>query len=133
MEVGGLHAYAAHRFRLIGFEQSIDNAATPGAATPPVLTDLPHAPPAPPAAIATSSASYSIRWAGDSATMPPAGELAPHVRRLADAGPRGTAGRALAGGAVAALPPPLPAPAPAARRPGGGEPSRRRAPSVGGG
>ena len=132
MEVGGLHAYAAHRFRLIGFEQSIDNAATPGAATPPVLTDLPHAPLlAPPAAIATSSASYSIRWAGDSAECRPQASWRLTYRRLADAGPRGTAGRALAGGAAAALPLPLPAPAAAgspaaATRLGGALLNRRR-------
>ena len=131
MEVGGLHAYAAHRFRLIGFEQSIDNAATPGAATPPVLTDLPHAPLlAPPAAIATSSASYSIRWAGDSAECRPQASWR-LTYRLADAGPRGTAGRALAGGAAAALPLPLPAPAAAgspaaATRLGGALLNRRR-------
>ena len=132
MEVGGLHAYAAHRFRLIGFEQSIDNAATPGAATPPVLTDLPHAP--------LSSRRRRHRDVVGVVLDPLGGRLGecrPQAswrltyRRLADAGPRGTAGRALAGGA-AALPLPLPAPAVAAGSPvtatrlGGALLSRRR-------
>ena len=88
-EVGGLHAYAAHRFRLIGFEQSIDNAATPGAGRVDVA-DLQDAP--------LYEGSFTMRRgrrrtrSGGRATRNDAGTQASWrltYRRLADAGPRG--------------------------------------------
>ena len=43
IEVGGLQPRATHRFRLVGFEASSDSVMTPGASTPPFVTDMMHA------------------------------------------------------------------------------------------
>ena len=67
VEVGNLQPYAVHRFRLVGFESSAESGVTPGAATPPFVTDMLRSPLlTPPTASATSSASYTVRWSGDS-------------------------------------------------------------------
>ena len=71
VEVANLSPYATHSFRLVGFEAGHEAAVTPGAATPPFVTDMLHAPIlAPPTAVATSSASFTIRWPGDSHCRP---------------------------------------------------------------
>lgn len=69
--VDGLHPLAVHRFRLVGFESSADTVITPGASTPPFVTDMQHAPLlVPPRASPTSSASYTLSWPGDSRCRP---------------------------------------------------------------
>ncbi|KAL3906128.1 MAG: hypothetical protein SGPRY_010665, partial [Prymnesium sp.] len=42
LEVGRLEPYATHRFRLMGFDEASGLEATPGSATPPLLTDMMH-------------------------------------------------------------------------------------------
>ena len=97
IEVGGLQPRATHRFRLVGFEASSDSVMTPGASTPPFVTDMMHAPLlAPPTALPTSSASYTLTWPSDSPCRP-----APRwrsVRRRREAGGDGGAAAVSAGG-----------------------------------
>ena len=71
VEVGNLQPYAVHQFRLVVFEAGHEAAVTPGSATPPFVTDMLHAPLlAPPTATPTSSASFTLRWPGDSRCRP---------------------------------------------------------------
>jgi hypothetical protein len=71
IEVGKLQPYAVHRFRLVGFEASDESSFTPGAATPPFVTDMVNSHLLePPTAVATSSASYTLRWPMESHCRP---------------------------------------------------------------
>ena len=73
------------RFRLIGFEESVEQGATPGASTPPFVTDAMHSNLlAPPVAKATSSASYTVTWAGDSHRCRPRARWSVSYRRVGD-------------------------------------------------
>ena len=67
IEIDGLQRNAVHRFRLVGFEATADSVLTPGASTPPFVSDLGNAPLlAAPTATPTSSASFTLNWPGDS-------------------------------------------------------------------
>ena len=64
--------YATHEFRLLAFVEGAEGGGTPGAVTPPLLTDMVAARLllAAPSATATSSASYRVSWAADSQCRP---------------------------------------------------------------
>ena len=72
VDIDHLSPYATHEFRLLAFVEGAEGGGTPGAVTPPLLTDMVAARLllAAPSATATSSASYRVSWAADSQCRP---------------------------------------------------------------